>query len=248
MGDLKLTSPGDGIKAGFSDGGEMPRKYGYYHGNISPPLTIDGIPDGTKSLTLIMDDPDAMKVPDDMFPDGKNPYKDPFVHWVLYNISPFLALRFEDTGSIKNRRITIPKSETTSMAPLTIHNWEQAQGNPDAVKKNKEVLTQYMIAQYRSNFGMLGVNGYGEFAYGGPAPPDKKHTYYFTLYATDLGGHLAYAHDPAKRATADTLNPTKKKLFPSITKDDIIKKMKESTEKGKTHILDKATLTGTYAP
>ena len=29
MGNLKLTSPGDGIKSGFADGGEMPRKYGY---------------------------------------------------------------------------------------------------------------------------------------------------------------------------------------------------------------------------
>ena len=239
MDELKLTS------SAFSDGGEIPRKYGYEQENVSPPLKIENIPYGTKSLTLIMDDPDAM---DYVKPDGTKPYKDPFVHWVFYNISPYLALRFEDTGSIKNRRVTIPKSETTSMAPLTIHSWEQAQGNPDAIKKNKEVLNQYLIALYRSNFGLLGVNDFGEFAYGGPAPPDKKHTYYFTLYATDLGGHLAYAHDPAKRATAGTLNPTKKKLFPSITKDDIIKKMEESTEKGKTHILDKATLTGTYAP
>ena len=54
MGNLKLTS------SAFSDGGEIPRECGYKNGNKAPPLTISGIPEGTKSLTLIMDDPDAM--------------------------------------------------------------------------------------------------------------------------------------------------------------------------------------------
>jgi Raf kinase inhibitor-like YbhB/YbcL family protein len=42
--------------------------------NISPPLSWSGVPDGTKSLALICDDPDA--------PAGT------WVHWVLYNIPP----------------------------------------------------------------------------------------------------------------------------------------------------------------
>ena len=54
MGNLKLTS------SDFEDGGEIPRECGYKNGNKVPPLTISGIPEGTKSLALVMDDPDAM--------------------------------------------------------------------------------------------------------------------------------------------------------------------------------------------
>ncbi len=47
--------------------------------NHSPPLTWTDIPAGTKSLAVIVDDPDA--------PDPKAP-KRVYVHWVLYNIPP----------------------------------------------------------------------------------------------------------------------------------------------------------------
>ena len=59
----------------FKNGESIPRKYGYKHGNFSPPLTINQVPEETKSLVLIMDDPDAMKAV------GKV-----WVHWVLWNI------------------------------------------------------------------------------------------------------------------------------------------------------------------
>src|SRR5438874_1629007 len=42
--------------------------------NISPPITIENIPPGTKSLALIVDDPDA--------PGGT------FDHWIVWNIRP----------------------------------------------------------------------------------------------------------------------------------------------------------------
>jgi phosphatidylethanolamine-binding protein (PEBP) family uncharacterized protein len=44
----------------FQNGAEIPRKYGYKKDNINPPLIFSDIPDNTKSLVLIMDDPDAM--------------------------------------------------------------------------------------------------------------------------------------------------------------------------------------------
>jgi len=47
--------------------------------NISPALNWSGIPEGTQSLVLIVDDPDA--------PDPAAP-KMTWVHWVLYNIPP----------------------------------------------------------------------------------------------------------------------------------------------------------------
>lgn len=47
--------------------------------DISPALSWSGIPEGAKSLALIVDDPDA--------PDPAAP-KMTYVHWVLYNIPP----------------------------------------------------------------------------------------------------------------------------------------------------------------
>ncbi|MFM9874848.1 MAG: YbhB/YbcL family Raf kinase inhibitor-like protein [Nitrosarchaeum sp.] len=59
----------------FKNGQEIPKKYGYKNNNINPPLNIKQIPQNTKSLVLIMDDPDAMNVV------GKI-----WVHWILWNI------------------------------------------------------------------------------------------------------------------------------------------------------------------
>ncbi|MFO8053009.1 MAG: YbhB/YbcL family Raf kinase inhibitor-like protein [Candidatus Omnitrophota bacterium] len=50
----------------------IPRKYSCQGQDISPELIIEDIPEGTKSLALIVDDPDA--------PMGT------WVHWVVYNI------------------------------------------------------------------------------------------------------------------------------------------------------------------
>jgi len=57
----------------------IPAKYTCQGADISPPLTWSGVPAGTKSLVLILDDPDA--------PDPAAP-KMTWVHWVLYNIPP----------------------------------------------------------------------------------------------------------------------------------------------------------------
>ncbi len=66
MGELKLTS------SAFKNEGRIPDKYTCMGDDISPPLEIDGIPEGAKSLVLIIDDPDA--------PMGT------WDHWVVFNI------------------------------------------------------------------------------------------------------------------------------------------------------------------
>ena len=146
MGNLKLTS------SAFEDGGEIPRKYGYKNGNREPPLTMNGVPEGTKSLALIMDDPDAMGAV------GKV-----WVHWVMWNIDP----------------------------------------------TNTEL----------ENLMKDGMTDFGEVGYGGPAPPDKRHTYVFKLYALDSELDL-----PDKSTKADV----------------------EKAMEG--HIIEQAILEGTYAP
>lgn len=58
---------------------DIPNLYTCDGDNQSPPLSWSDIPVGTKSLALIVDDPDA--------PDPAAP-KMTWVHWVLYNIPP----------------------------------------------------------------------------------------------------------------------------------------------------------------
>jgi Raf kinase inhibitor-like YbhB/YbcL family protein len=65
--------------AAFEDGAPMATKYTCEGEDISPPLQWEGIPEGSRSLALIMDDPDA--------PDPAAP-KMTYVHWVLYNLPP----------------------------------------------------------------------------------------------------------------------------------------------------------------
>ncbi|HLC86003.1 MAG TPA: YbhB/YbcL family Raf kinase inhibitor-like protein [Candidatus Nanoarchaeia archaeon] len=66
---MKLTS------SVFENNGEIPSKYTCNGENISPPLEIHDVPKSSKSLVLIMDDPDAVK------PAGKV-----WDHWVVFNI------------------------------------------------------------------------------------------------------------------------------------------------------------------
>ena len=61
----------------FAHNGAIPSLYTCEGKDISPPLAWNGAPAGTKSLVLIVDDPDA--------PDPAAP-KTTWVHWVLYNI------------------------------------------------------------------------------------------------------------------------------------------------------------------
>lgn len=66
VNSLKLTS------TAFENNGNIPSKYTCDGEDVSPPLKIEGIPEGTESLILTMDDPDA--------PAGV------WDHWIVWNI------------------------------------------------------------------------------------------------------------------------------------------------------------------
>ena len=132
----------------FNEGKEIPKKFGYKFENQQPQIDFKNILDGTKTIALIMDDPDAMGAV------GKV-----WVHWLEYH----------DINDI-----------------TTI---------------------------------IQGKNDFGEIGYGGPAPPDKRHTYIFKAYTLD----------------------TKLDLKEGYSKQELEDAMKD-------HILAEAKLTGTFAP
>ena len=63
----------------FLHNNEIPPNYTCDGKDISPELSWTKVPDGTRSLVLVVDDPDA--------PDPAEP-KMTWVHWILYNIPP----------------------------------------------------------------------------------------------------------------------------------------------------------------
>ena len=58
----------------FANNENIPAMYTCDGENVNPPITIENSPSGTKSMALIIDDPDA--------PNGT------FDHWIVWNIRP----------------------------------------------------------------------------------------------------------------------------------------------------------------
>ena len=146
MSEFSISSPD------FEEGGEIPKRCGYKHGNMEPKINFDNFPENVIYLVLIMDDPDAMGAV------GKV-----WVHWLKC-----LSVAIDEEDALP---------------------------------------------------GLIGKNDFGEIGYGGPAPPDKRHTYIFKTYALDIELHL---------------------------NNGFSKQELEDAMKG--HILAEAKLTGTFAP
>ena len=70
---LKLESPA------FAANGRIPAQHTCEGQDVSPALAWSGVPTSSKSLALVVDDPDA--------PDSAAP-KNTWVHWVIYDLPP----------------------------------------------------------------------------------------------------------------------------------------------------------------
>src|SRR5260370_9195623 len=75
---MKISSPA------FQEGGTIPEKFSKNGQNVNPELRIEGAPAEVKSLTLIVDDPDA--------PVGL------FTHWLVWNIDSKTTEIAENNG------------------------------------------------------------------------------------------------------------------------------------------------------
>jgi Raf kinase inhibitor-like YbhB/YbcL family protein len=71
MADFSLTSQA------FEQGGVIPRRHTCEGEDLSPPLAWSSTPEGTRSLALVVDDPDAP---------GRT-----FVHWLAWGLPPDCA-------------------------------------------------------------------------------------------------------------------------------------------------------------
>jgi hypothetical protein len=99
--------------------------------------------------------------------------------------------------------------------------WAMIMDDPDAMAAVGKVWVHWL--EYGNTDGggsfTAGKNDFGEIGYGGPAPPDGRHTYVFKLYELDTDLDL---------------------------KEGFSKQELEDAMKG--HILAEAKLTGTFAP
>jgi Raf kinase inhibitor-like YbhB/YbcL family protein len=87
---MRLTSPA------FRDGDEIPTKYTCDGINVSPPLEWTDVPPRTRSLALVVDDPDA--------PDPEQPTTT-WVHWVIVDVPPSRHGLHENLGRLAHGHV-----------------------------------------------------------------------------------------------------------------------------------------------
>jgi hypothetical protein len=100
---IQLTS------TAFANGQPIPRKYTGEGADVSPPLAWSNLPEATKELALICDDPDA-------------PTPEPWVHWVIYKIPASLGGLPE--GVARDMRLKNPAGVLQGQ-----NSWPRGKGN-----------------------------------------------------------------------------------------------------------------------
>lgn len=93
---MKLSSPA------FKHNEMIPKKYTCQGEDVNPPLVIEGVPEGTKTLALIMDDPDAPGATWD--------------HWLLFDV-PVVGRIEENSVPGKQGRNTWGRSDHGGPCP-----------------------------------------------------------------------------------------------------------------------------------
>jgi Raf kinase inhibitor-like YbhB/YbcL family protein len=133
MKELSVSS------SAFENNKLIPSKYTRDGDNVNPPLTIEGMPDGTKSLVLIVDDPDA--------PMGT------WDHWIVWNIPPTNKIEENTVPGTEGLNDSRKHSFDGPCPPWGTHRYffkvyaldAKLDLNPNSRKKDVEKATQSHI-------------------------------------------------------------------------------------------------------
>lgn len=169
---MKLISEsfrdGQRIPARHALGKPDPESHATFSDNVSPHLAWADLPAGTKSLVLVVHDPDVPSKPDDVNQEGKTvpatlPRVD-FFHCVLVDIKP-------DASPIREGELA---------NGVTVGGKDGPEG-PRGTRQGLNNYTDWFAGDEKM--------GGKYFGYDGPFPPwndEIVHHYHFTLYALDV--------------------------------------------------------------
>jgi Raf kinase inhibitor-like YbhB/YbcL family protein len=101
--ELNVTSPA------FQNSGNIPSKYTCDGEGINPPIQIDKAPEGTKTLALIVEDPDA--------PNGT------FDHWIVWNIDPSKSIKEHSNPGVSGKNSAGKTGYTSPCPPSGAHRY-----------------------------------------------------------------------------------------------------------------------------
>ena len=134
-----------------------------------------------------------------------------------------ISTDFEEGGEIPNNCGYKHGNKKPELDFMGMENepfpWAMIMDDPDAMAAVGKVWVHWLEYGNTDDSVTEGKNDFGEIGYGGPAPPDGRHTYIFKLYELDTDLDL---------------------------KEGFSKQELEDAMKG--HIIAEAKLTGTYAP
>lgn len=126
----------------FGNSGMIPKKYTGDGEDVNPPLSIEGIPEGAKSLVLIVEDPDAPQRTWD--------------HWLVWNIPPDDRIEENSIPGVQGMNSWKKNSYGGPQPPFGTHRYyfkvyaldTMLNLNPDARKKDVEnAMEKHILAK-----------------------------------------------------------------------------------------------------
>lgn len=148
---MTITSPA------FENNTTIPIQYTCDGKGINPPLTFGNVLRQTKSLVMLMDDPD---VPKNLQPDGV------FDHWTIYNINPKVAEIKENneppgtqglngSGQVGYTPACPPDREHRYF--FRLYALDEKLDFPDASKVTKEMVSEKMQGHILESAQLIGL-------------------------------------------------------------------------------------------
>ena len=136
MKNLIVKSPA------FENNNRIPTKYTCDGDNVNPPLTIEGAPEETKSLVLILDDPDAAA--------------GTWNHWLVWNIPPTCKIKEDAVPGIQGVNNAGKRDYGGPCPPSGTHRYffkvyaldTELNSNPNSQKEDiKKAMQSHILAQ-----------------------------------------------------------------------------------------------------